>query len=177
MENFKQYRRKSISEMKPVPSNWTLTTLKDAGVSVSQADLDNGSPKVGDMIARNPKNHKDQWLVAKEYFENNLEPINIEKDNLTFGLAIEALKQGNLVARKGWNGKGMFIMKQIPAEISLEIIPKMQSVQQAAKDKLIEANTTLKYCNQMLIIKPDGTADSWVASSSDIFAEDWFILE
>ena len=96
-------------------------------------------------------------------------------DGLTFGLAIEALKLGMIVARKGWNGNGMFIMKQIPAEISLDIIPKMQSVQQSAKDVLLERGTTLKYDNQMLIIKLDGTADSWVPSSSDVFAEDWVI--
>ena len=95
---------------------------------------------------------------------------------MNFGKAIEALKEGKLVARDGWNGKGMFIMKQIPAEIGLDIIPRMQSVQQSAKDVLIDRGTTLKYENQMLIIKLDGTADSWVASSSDIFAEDWVIL-
>lgn len=71
MENtFKQYRRKSISEMRPYVEGEGLI-----GVSVSEADLKNGSPKVGDMIARNPKNHEDQWLVAKEYFNDNLEPI------------------------------------------------------------------------------------------------------
>ena len=96
---------------------------------------------------------------------------------MNFGQAIEALKEGKLVYREGWNGKGMFVMKQIPSEISLDIIPKMQSVQQSAKDMLIERGTTLKYCNQMLIIKQDGSADSWVASSSDIFAEDWLIKE
>ena len=95
---------------------------------------------------------------------------------MNFGKAIEALKEGKLVARDGWNGKGMFVMKQIPAEIGLDIIPRMQSVQQSAKDILINRGTTLKYENQMLIIKLDGTADSWVASSSDIFAEDWVIL-
>jgi hypothetical protein len=97
--------------------------------------------------------------------------------NTNFGQAVEALKQGKLAAREGWNGKDMFIIKQIPAEIELDIIPKMQSVQQSAKDKLLEAGNTLKYENQMLIIKPDGTADSWVPSSSDVFAEDWFIIE
>ena len=96
--------------------------------------------------------------------------------NLNFGQAVEALKLGFLVSRNGWNGKGMFVMKQIPAEIGLDIIPKMQSVQESAKKKLIELNVTLKYENQMLIIKQDGTADSWVPSSSDIFAEDWIIL-
>lgn len=44
-------------------------------VSISDADRKNGSPKIGDMIARNPKNHFDQWLVAKQYFEDNFEPI------------------------------------------------------------------------------------------------------
>lgn len=31
----------------------------------------------------------------------------------------------------------------------------------------------IDYTNQMLIINPDGRADSWVPSSSDVFAEDW----
>jgi hypothetical protein len=26
------------------------------------------------MVARNPKNHADQWYVARKYFEDNLEP-------------------------------------------------------------------------------------------------------
>ena len=70
---------------------------------------------------------------------------------MNFGLIIEALKQGKLAQREGWNGKGMFIMKQIPAEIGLDVIPKMQSVQQSAKDILISRGTTLKYENQMLV--------------------------
>ena len=96
--------------------------------------------------------------------------------DLCFGEAIEALKNGKLVTRKGWNGKDMFVMKQIPAEIGLDIVPKMQSVQQGAKDILIERGIPLKYVNQMLIIKGDSTADSWVPSSSDCFAEDWYIV-
>lgn len=95
---------------------------------------------------------------------------------MDFGKAIEALKEGKLVSRSGWNGKGLFVMKQIPAEIGLDIIPKMQSVQESAKKLLIHRETTLKYENQMLIIKEDGTADSWVPSSSDVFAEDWFVV-
>lgn len=71
MSGFKQYRRKSVSEMRPYVEGEIL----DDKVSISEADLKAGSPKVGDMIARNPKNHEDQWLVAKAYFEDNLEPI------------------------------------------------------------------------------------------------------
>lgn len=70
MTQFKQYRRKSISEMRPYIEDEDISH-----VSVAQADRDAGSPKIGDMIARNPKNHDDQWLVAKAYFEDNLEPL------------------------------------------------------------------------------------------------------
>lgn len=45
------------------------------GVSISAADSFNGSPRVGDMIARNPKNPEDKWLVSEEYFVDNFELI------------------------------------------------------------------------------------------------------
>lgn len=100
----------------------------------------------------------------------------MNQENLNFGEAIEGLKKGKLVTREGWNGKGMFVVKQIPASIGLDIIPKMQSLPQSAKDILIERNQSINYINQMLIVKADGSADSWVPSSSDCFASDWIIL-
>ena len=68
---FKQYRRSQIAEMRPYQYGDVLT----GSVSISQPDLDAGSPKLGDMIARNPKNHADQWLVAAQYFADNFEPM------------------------------------------------------------------------------------------------------
>jgi hypothetical protein len=87
MSEFKQYRRKQIAELRPVNDNDLLQFVRKKAiivshnkdnpltVSISDADLQNGSPKIGDMIARNPKNHLDQWLVAKQYFEDNFEPL------------------------------------------------------------------------------------------------------
>lgn len=96
---------------------------------------------------------------------------------MDFGKAIIALKQGRAIQRKGWNGKGLFVVKQIPASINADIIPKMQSLPQSAKDILMSReNPHIDYTNQMLIINPDGRADSWVPSSSDVFAEDWCIV-
>lgn len=68
MNEWKQYRRKGLSEMRPYLAGEDMS-----GISISDADKINGSPKEGDMIARNPKNHDDQWLVANKYFEDNLE--------------------------------------------------------------------------------------------------------
>jgi hypothetical protein len=68
---FKPYRRKQIAELRPYAVGETLNER----VSISAADRDAGSPKQGDMIARNPDDHDDQWLVSKEYFEANFEPL------------------------------------------------------------------------------------------------------
>jgi hypothetical protein len=68
---FKQYRRKQIAELRPA----TPADALDGNISVSAPDKANGSPRPGDMIARNPKNHADQWLVAAQYFADNFEPI------------------------------------------------------------------------------------------------------
>lgn len=67
---FTQYRRSQVAEM----IAWE-PGLDMADVSISKPDLDAGSPKHGDMIARNPKNHADKWLVAAAYFADNFEPL------------------------------------------------------------------------------------------------------
>lgn len=67
---FAQYRRKQIAELRPYVPGETL-----AGVSIAPVDKAVGSPKFGDMIARNPQNHADQWLVSAQYFADNFEPV------------------------------------------------------------------------------------------------------
>ena len=70
MSVFKQYRRTQIAELRPYVPGEDMTRI-----SISAPDRENGSPKPGDMIARNPANHDDQWLVAKAYFEKNFEEV------------------------------------------------------------------------------------------------------
>lgn len=88
VSDFRKYRRTNIAEMREV-TNKDIACFQMYGVlyvdfneyinyfkatdqktvSISDFDLENGSPKIGDMIARNPNNYEDSWLVAKEYFE------------------------------------------------------------------------------------------------------------
>lgn len=96
---------------------------------------------------------------------------------LTFGDAIEILKQGGAIRRSGWNGKGMFVVKQVPAHIGADVLPKMQSLPQSAKDLILQGRGFINYTAQCLIYNEDtGRADSWVPSISDVFAEDWEIV-
>lgn len=70
MSEFKKYRRSQIAELRAYEPGESLHE-----VSISVPDQEAGSPKLGDMIARNPKTHADQWLVAAKYFADNFEPI------------------------------------------------------------------------------------------------------
>jgi hypothetical protein len=88
MSYFEKYRRKQIAELRNVELSDIeefskkgyvsahKTKDNEIQVSISEVDLLNGSPKIGDMIARNPKNHLDQWLVAEQYFKDNFEAID-----------------------------------------------------------------------------------------------------
>lgn len=109
--------------------------------------------------------------------KNVFEAAYHEVGAMNFGEAIEMLKSGLAIRRSGWNGKGLFVVKQVASHITGDIIPKMQSLPQSAKDILMKReNPHIDYTNQMLIVNPDGRADSWVPSSSDVFAEDWEVV-
>lgn len=96
---------------------------------------------------------------------------------MSFGIAIEALRFGLAIRRKGWNGKGLWVIKQVPAHITEKIIPKMQSLPQSAKDLILKGKKSIDYTSQCLIYNENtGRADSWVPSISDVFAEDWEIV-
>lgn len=79
-DDFRRYRKFAIAELRPFDPLTDIVTHHSEhfrelpGVSISDDDIKNGSPKAGDMIARNPKNHSDQWLVAAQYFRDNYEP-------------------------------------------------------------------------------------------------------
>ena len=62
---WKSYTRKGITEMRQYIEGEDLT-----GVSISSED----KAVVGAMIARNPNNHNDKWMVAESWFEDNYEP-------------------------------------------------------------------------------------------------------
>jgi len=100
-------------------------------------------------------------------FEGTYRPI----DGLTFGLALEAVKKGYRIARKGWNGKGMFVVYQkgYPQGIP--------SNAQTAKAWGINEGDLFR-CEPYLQIKmTNGSHSMWTPSINDCLAEDWYIVE
>ena len=71
----KYYCKKELQPLFP----WTPDLPMNL-VSISEADKANGSPKKGDMIAYNPKEDTDFWLVAEKFFIDNYIFVK-EQDN------------------------------------------------------------------------------------------------
>lgn len=82
---------------------------------------------------------------------------------MDFGKALEALKKNKKVARNGWNGKGMFIFRDPGYDCN--------GYQTFTGEKYIHVEPHL------LIKNVRGTLDTWVPSISDLFAEDWQIVD
>jgi len=111
----------------------------------------------------------------------------MENTQVSFGEAIKALKEGKRVQRSGWNGKGLFVFMQVPADIDIEIVPKMQSLPQSVKDEFVRRFENpenevhlfenIGYRNQLAMVYPDNSIYGWVASPSDVLSEDWIILD
>ena len=99
-----------------------------------------------------------QWL-PKEMFETDYKECNA----MTFGFAIEAMKKGKKVARKGWNGKGMYLFK------SPKVGCQMHK-QYTGKD--------INDLQEFIVMKAaDETLVPCLASQTDVLAEDWMIIE
>ena len=83
-------------------------------------------------------------------------------EGLNFSIALEAIKNGDKVARAGWNGKGIFIEMQVPNENS-----KMTS-------PYIYIDTT-----GLQTDNPDAPKSlvPWLASQTDLLAIDWQVVE
>ena len=118
------------------------------------------------------------YLNVLRLRSTKMESNNGSCSGISFGSAIALLKSGFAIRRSGWNGKNLFVIKQVPAHIESDIIPKMQSLPQSAKDLILNGKGFIDYTSQCLIYNGNtGRADSWVPSISDVFAYDWELVE
>lgn len=96
-------------------------------------------------------------------------------EGMTFGQAIESLKAGQKVARKGWNGKGMWLVlvpgtKDValragtPYEKALGDVPPIEILAH------IDMWTTNAHGRRAML-------PGWLASQTDMLSEDWEIIE
>lgn len=121
-----------------------------------------------------------EGLIHTAYILGAMEGELQGEETGTFGQALESLKRGNLIARKEWGGK-CFIVKQINSDIASDIVPKMQSLPDAAKTEISKhGDGSIHYREQCLVVYPDAEfgcmATNYVPDWQDMFANDWIVV-
>jgi hypothetical protein len=87
-----------------------------------------------------------------------------------FGGALEALRDGRKVSRSGWNGKGMWIVYQKGYPDGIQINKN------TAEATGSPVGTVCKFLPYLMIKTADGSFVPWLASQTDILADDWQVV-
>ena len=100
----------------------------------------------------------------KEQFDNAYRKTT----GMPFGMAIEALKKGHKVARAGWNGKGMFLFLVPGSTFKVSRAPLLG---------IYPEGTEINYHAHIDMKTADNKVVPWLASQTDVLADDWCIVE
>ena len=127
-------------------------------------------------IIQNPNVEEKLRYITGAYDDDlrhkNNEQIYIEEyglvrmeDEMDFGSAIMNVKAGHRIARKGWNGKGMYVF--------LATDPEFHTDADISEFK----DTGTEVSNFLVLRTAQGTLQpGWLATQSDILAEDWYVV-
>lgn len=165
-------------------------------------ELDERTNKLYEFILKNPK-FSELDAFKRDMMRKQLEGMNIYREvlrermkmegithddlvnykhpyqNLSFGEALQALEAGKCIRRESWIGD-KFVTKQIDSDINAEIVPKMQSLPDSAKELINKTHREdIHYRNQCLMIVQDtetSVATNYVPDWNDMFAKDWMVL-
>jgi hypothetical protein len=91
-----------------------------------------------------------------------------EMIDLDFSEALAGLKTGYLLARAGWNGKGMFIYLVEGSNFTVNRAPLLG---------IFPEGTPIQYRAHIDMRTADGSCVPWLASQTDLLADDWMVVE
>ncbi len=98
---------------------------------------------------------------------------DVKSGNLSFGSAVYLMKKGYKVARKGWNGKDMWIAVSFGSEVESSKFWNPHNARFAKENggsaEVLDVITMKTADNTILM--------GWLASQSDILSDDWGIVE
>ena len=106
----------------------------------------------------------------KDVADRHYRPV----DGMTFGMAIEAAKLGEKISRKGWNGKGMWVIFN-PGSLGQTHTMSEGSVY---KKHGVDECEILPHFD-MYTVNAEGRRamlPGWLASQTDMIADDWGIV-
>jgi hypothetical protein len=134
------------------------------------------------LLAVQADSMKDYYnMVARRMYQMVQDGLGTEKypvvpGKFDFGVALRFLKCGITVRRVEWekNNIHRVVIKQTPAVVGSDVIPKMTSLPPAAKQLAMINAGAIRYVYQCLLYDlTTGEANNYIPSAEDLFADDW----
>ena len=136
------------------------------------------------VVSCNKEAKECEGLIQTAYVLGAMKGELLGEETGTFGQALESLKRGHLVARKGWNGKGMFIFMRPEDSLPTNmIVNQVKSLPESFKRWVANNHgdsetDRIKFTAYLCMKAADGTiVNGWLASQKDMLANDWVIVE
>lgn len=116
----------------------------------------------------------EHYPCKTDIFDKTYDPVLEQTELLTFGDAIQAAKQGHKVARRGWSGRGMWVIYNAGSKGQTH----------AMFDGSVYKNHGVDECEilpnfDMYTVNLEGRRAmlvGWAASQTDMLANDWAII-
>lgn len=136
------------------------------------------------VVSCNKEAKECEGLIQTAYVLGAMKGELLGEETGTFGQALESLKRGHLVARKGWNGKGMFIFMRPEDSLPTNmIVNQVKSLPESFKRWVANNHgdsetDRIKFTAYLCMKAADGTiVNGWLASQTDMLANDWVIVK
>lgn len=112
---------------------------------------------------------QDRHVARNDLLVEELAP----NEGMSFGAAIALMKKGKKVARKGWNGKGMYVW--VMPGSTVKNCPNISDPHLAEIDK---AEGEIRFLGSIrMFTATKEVLTGWLASQTDMLAEDWMVVE
>ena len=113
---------------------------------------------------------QEEWL--KEETPVAVSTVLPPTERLSFGHAVELLKAGHRVAREGWNGKGMFLSLVKGRDTDYHVNSEVFGTGNDGNSQY-----QLPVLDAIYMKTADNKLVPWLASQTDVLAEDWVITD
>ena len=138
---------------------------KSGGANVERDPADDGYV----ITYRKGKPNEYVSWCPKAEFDAVSRPI----DGMTFGMAIEAMKEDKKVARAGWNGKGMYVWIMPGSTVK-----DCKTITDPHLKAIDEAEGEIRFLGSVRMRTATGDVlTGWLASQTDMLSDDWQIVE
>jgi hypothetical protein len=147
----------------------------DGYIGFISGDVQNIKKVPGVKVSKRPRCKfnidKELMYVVSDVVEKS-KPVETKRarkvENFGFGNAIKYLKDGKKVARTGWNGKGMFLFLVNSSNFVVSRPPLLG---------IYKPGTEVTYSAHIDMKTADGSIVPWLASQTDVLAEDWMLVK